>query len=150
MSEKFLASIAKSKLLARKAARSVQISELARAVKNLQESLELIQKEEAIKASKKRRADLSKIKRMMSDLNISPQDLMATANQKNKPRVPRKEDTEIAIKAKRGPKKGLKVAPRYKLRVGGKIHKWSGRGRMPLVFKEHIESGGTLEACLIK
>ena len=53
-------------------------------------------------------------------------------------------------KRKTGPRKGKKVAPKYQLKVGKETHKWSGRGRMPLVFKEFVEKGGSLNKCLIK
>jgi len=52
-------------------------------------------------------------------------------------------------KSKVGPKKGSKVAPKYKITNEGKTHKWTGRGRMPLVFKHFIDQGGALNNCLI-
>ena len=51
---------------------------------------------------------------------------------------------------KTAPRKGKKVAPKYSIKAGKKVHKWTGRGRMPLVFKEFVETGGALEQCLIK
>ena len=51
---------------------------------------------------------------------------------------------------KTSPRKGKKVAPKYQIKAGKQTHKWTGRGRMPLVFKEFVEKGGSLEQCLIK
>jgi len=34
--------------------------------------------------------------------------------------------------------------------VGKELHKWTGRGRMPLVFKEFLDKNGSLDKCLIK
>ena len=51
---------------------------------------------------------------------------------------------------KPGPRKGKKVAPKYQLKVGEETHRWTGRGLMPLVFKDFVEKGGSLEKCLIK
>ena len=53
-------------------------------------------------------------------------------------------------KSKKSPLQGHKVAPKYRLTVGKQIHEWTGRGRMPLVFKEFVEKGNPLEKCLIK
>jgi DNA-binding protein H-NS len=41
------------------------------------------------------------------------------------------------------------VLPKYKITSEGKTHKWTGRGRMPIVFKNFVENGGTLDQCLI-
>ena len=57
---------------------------------------------------------------------------------------------KATAKRKRGPRKGKKVAPKYQLKVGKELHKWTGRGRMPLVFKEFVEKNGSLDKCLIK
>ena len=57
---------------------------------------------------------------------------------------------KTAAKRKTGPRKGKKVAPKYQLKVGKETHKWTGRGRMPLVFKEFLEKNGSLDKCLIK
>ena len=57
---------------------------------------------------------------------------------------------KTAAKRKTGPRKGKKVAPKYQLKVGKETHKWTGRGRMPLVFREFLEKNGSLDKCLIK
>ena len=43
-----------------------------------------------------------------------------------------------------------KVKPKYALKRGKKVHRWTGRGRMPIVFKEFVESGGKMDECLIR
>ena len=105
------------------------------------------QKREAKKAAAKQAADLKKLKAMMTKMGLSAADvknLMATPT-KRKAAAKR-----TPAKRKTGPRKGKKVAPKYQLKVGKKLHKWTGRGRMPLVFKEYVEKGGALEKCLIK
>ena len=62
----------------------------------------------------------------------------------------RKAASKKTTNRKTGPRKGEKVAPKYQIKAGKETHKWTGRGRMPLVFKEFVEKGGTLEQCLIK
>ena len=99
------------------------------------------------KAAKARSTNLKKIKSMMADLGLTTADLTSTtakiASKRGRPK-------KAVAKTKRGPKKGRKVAPKYALKVANKTHQWTGRGRMPLVFKNHIESGKSLESCLIK
>jgi len=53
-------------------------------------------------------------------------------------------------KRKTGPLKALKVAPKYQVKADKYTHKWTGRGCMPLAFKEFVEEGGSLDKCLIK
>ena len=101
----------------------------------------------AKKAAAKQAADLKKLKAMMAKMGLSAADvkkLMTTP-------VMRKGASEkTKAKRKTGPRKGKKVAPKYQLKVGKETHKWTGRGRMPLVFKEFVGKGGSLEKCLIK
>ena len=84
----------------------------------------------------------------MVNLGISADDLnKAAAGDKTAGRKP---DKKLSTITKRGPKKGSKVPAKYSLKVQGRRHEWTGRGRMPLAFKNYIESGGSLESCLIK
>ena len=84
---------------------------------------------------------------MMQELGLTTADLTSTTAKA----APKRGRSKKAVaKTKRGPKKGQRVAPKYTLKAGNKTHQWTGRGRMPLVFKNHIESGKSLESCLIK
>jgi DNA-binding protein H-NS len=78
---------------------------------------------------------------MMSEMDLSPEDIAKLAGA-----APKKRGRKPAAKKK---PKG-KVAPKYKITVDGKTHQWTGRGRTPVVFREHVENGGSLEDCLIK
>ena len=146
-SKSLLSEVAQSKVIANRLAKSLPLNDLQRAINNLQSAATKIQKSESEKATKVRSTNLKKIKSMMADLGLTTADLTsATAKTAPKRGRPKK----AAAKTKRGPKKGRKVAPKYALKVANKTHQWTGRGRMPLVFKNHIESGKSLESCLIK
>ena len=83
---------------------------------------------------------------MMTKMGLSAADvkkLLATPPK-------RKAASEKTTNRKTGPRKGKKVAPKYQIKAGKQTHKWTGRGRMPLVFKEFLKNGGSLEQCLIK
>ena len=149
---KTLLSAAKSKVAANKMAKSLPPEDLARAIQNLQAAAAKIKKSEADKAARRRAANLRKLKSMMTEMGLSAADVrgLSGAKAKKRPGRPKKAAAKRKSDAKKGPKKGTKVAPKYQLKVGKKIHKWTGRGRMPLVFKNHVESGGSLESCLIK
>ena len=149
---KALLSAAKSKLAANNMAKSLALEDLERAIQNLQAAAAKIKKSEADKAARKRAANIKKLKSMMTEMGLSAADVrgLSGAKAKKRPGRPKKAAAKRKSDAKKGPKKGTKVAPKYQLKVGKKIHKWTGRGRMPLVFKNHVESGGSLEICLIK
>ena len=128
-------------------AKSVGLSELKKAIDHLRAALVAAEKREARKAATKQAADLKKLKAMMTKMDLSADDvkkLMASP--------PKRKAGSKTTKAKRktGPRKGVKVAPKYQLKVGKETHRWTGRGRMPLVFKEFVEKGGSLDRCLIK
>lgn len=147
MSSNILLSIAKSKATANRAAKSLEINDLKKAIDHLQAALITAEKREAKRAATKQAADLKKLKSMMEKMGISAGDvkkLMATP-------VERKAGSKTtSTKLKTGPRKGKKVAPKYQLKVGRQLHKWTGRGRMPLVFRDFVEKGGSLDKCLIK
>ena len=147
MSSNILLSIAKSKATANRAAKSLEINDLKKAIDHLQAALITAEKREAKRAATKQAADLKKLKSMMEKMGISASDvkkLMATP-------VERKAGKKTtSTKLKTGPRKGKKVAPKYQLKVGRQLHKWTGRGRMPLVFRDFVEKGGSLDKCLIK
>ena len=128
------------------------LEDLERAIKNLQAAATKIKKGEAEKAAQRRAANLKKLKSMMTEMGLSAADVrgLSGAKAKRRPGRPKKAAAKRKATAKKGPKKGIKVAPKYQLKVGKQTHKWTGRGRMPLVFKEHVAKGGSLEKCLIK
>jgi DNA-binding protein H-NS len=142
-----LTSIAKSKSTTNRLAKALTAAELKKAIDHLQAALTNIEKREATKAAKKQVADLKKLKAMMSKLGITAADVrkLTTAGPKRKAT-----SKKTAAKRKIGPRKGKKVAPKYQLKVGKELHTWTGRGRMPLVFKEFLDKNGSLDKCLIK
>ena len=149
---KTLLSAAKSKVAANKMAKSMAPEDLERAIQNLQAAATKIKKGEADKAARQRAANLKKLKSMMAEMGLSAADVrgLSGTKAKRRPGRPKKAAAKRKATAKKGPRKGTKVAPKYQLKVGKQTHKWTGRGRMPLVFKEHVAKGGSLEKCLIK
>ena len=142
-----LQSIAKSKATANRMAKSLDVNDLAKAIDHLQAALVTAKKKEAKKAATKQAADLKKLKAMMAKMGLSAADvkkLMATP--------PKRKTYGKKTKANRktGPRKSKKVAPKYRLKAGKESYEWTGRGRMPLVFKEFAEKNGSLDKCLIK
>ena len=147
MTANTLLGIAKSKSTANRLAKSLSAAELKKAIDHLQSALTAIQKRESAKAAKKQAADLKKLKAMMAKMGLSAADVRKLAAPQPKRKAASK---KTAAKRKTGPRKGKKVAPKYQLKVGKETHKWTGRGRMPLVFKEFLEKNGSLDKCLIK
>ena len=147
MSSKILLSIANSKATANRMAKSLDANDLAKAIDHLQAALVTTKKREAKKAAMKQTADLKKLKAMMAKMGLSAADVKKLMTTPSKRRAGSKKTT---AKRKTGPRKGKKVAPKYQLKVGKEIHKWTGRGRMPLVFKDFVGKGGSLDKCLIK
>ena len=149
---KMLLSAANSKVVANRMAKSMAPEDLERAIQNLQAAATKIKKGEAEKAARQRAANLKKLKSMMTEMGLSAADVrgLSGAKAKKRPGRPKKAAARRKVAVKKGPKKGTKVAPKYQLKVGKQTHKWTGRGRMPLVFKEHVAKGGSLEKCLIK
>ena len=147
MRTNILQGIAKSKATANRMAKSLEISDLEKAINHLQGALATAKKREAKKAVAKQAADLKKLKAMMAKMGLSAADvkkLMATPTKR------KTAGKKTPAKRKKGPRKGKKVAPKYQLKVGKETHNWTGRGRMPLVYKDFIEKGGSLDKCLIK
>ena len=147
MSSTALLGIAKSKSTANRLAKSLSAAELKKVIDHLQSALTTIQKREAAKAAKKQAADLKKLKAMMAKMGLSAADVKGLMSTQPKRKAASK---KTAAKRKTGPRKGKKVAPKYQLKVGKETHKWTGRGRMPLVFREFLEKNGSLDKCLIK
>ena len=147
-----VAKIAKSKAAANRVAKSLTYSQLKGAIGNLQSALKTAEAREVEKNNKRRAANIKKLASMMAEMGLSPSDIArgtAGKGQKAGAKKPKAGVKTAAKKSKVGPKKGTKVAPKYKITNDGKTHKWTGRGRMPLVFKDFIEQGGALDKCLI-
>lgn len=142
-----LLDIAKSKATATRLAKTLSAKDLDRAIANLKSAAENIEKTEANKAAKARLAELQKLEHLLKEVKPSPEELKALTGRSG--RAGSRQAKKVRA-SKRGPKKGSKVAPKYKLKVGDKTYLWSGRGRMPLAFREYIEAGGSLEKSLIK
>ena len=132
-----LQSIAKSKAVANRAVKSLDIQQIERALANLSAAAEKLKERESSRAQRKKEVAVKKLKSMMNELGISAADITGTS----KPKSNGKRTT--------GPKKGNKVAPKYQVTVDGVTHQWTGRGRTPVVFRSHVENGGSLDDCLI-
>ena len=131
-----LQTIAKSKAAANRALKGLDVEQVERALHNLSAAAKVLKERESQRAQRKKEIAVKKLKSMMDELGISPEDIVAS-----KKSTPTKKTT--------GPKKGNKVAPKYQITVDGQTHKWTGRGRTPVVFKHHIDQGGSLDDCLI-
>ena len=142
-----LISIAQSKSAANRLAKSLSAADLKKAISHLESALIAIEKREATKAAKKQTANLKKLKAMMADMELTAADVRSLTASSAKRKTGQRKTTG---RGKTDPRKGKKVAPKYQLKVGKGLHKWSGRGLMPLVFKEFLDKNGSLEKCLIK
>jgi DNA-binding protein H-NS len=132
-----LKSIAKSKAAANRAVKSLDIQQLESALANLTAAAETMKERESLRAQRKKEVAVKKLKTMMDELGISAADITGAS----KPKGNGKRAT--------GRKEGNKVAPKYQITVDGVTHQWTGRGRTPVVFKSHVENGGSLDDCLI-
>ena len=141
--DEIIASLAKSKTVAKRLARKATAPQVARAIEHLQLALQDAKKREQEKESKRKEANLKKLSAMVAELGLAPEDLAkitgGTVGKKRK----------AAAKNKPGPKSGKKVAPKYQITHEGKNIQWTGRGRMPIVFREFLDKGGNLEQCRI-
>jgi len=133
--------ISTSKMAAKRATKDLSPVQIARVIDNLQAQLAAVQKREEAKKHKKRAANMKKLATMMAEMGLSAKDVATLANEKTAQRRPSKK--------KVGAGKGKKVAAKYQTTVDGKKVQWTGRGRMPVVFRELIANGGSLDSCLI-
>ena len=146
MTANTLLSIAKSKATANRMAKALDVSDLQKAINHLQAALVVAKKREAKKAAAKQAANLKQLKAMMAKMGLSATDVRKLVATPPKRKAAGKKRTN----RKTSPRKGKKVAPKYRLKVGKDTYQWTGRGRTPLVFKKHLDNGGSLEQCLIK
>jgi len=142
-----LVSIAQSRSTANRLAKSLNAAELKKAISHLEAALIAIERREVVKAAKKQAANLKKLKAMMAKMDLTAADVRSLTTTGTKRKTAR---GKTSGRRKADPRKGKKVAPKYQLKVGKSLHKWTGRGLMPLVFKEFLDKNGSLEKCLIK
>jgi len=140
--ENFLISISKSKSAANRAAKSLTLSQLEKAIANLSAAVKSVKSRESVKEQKKKALAIKKLQALMATAGISPEDMGLATGTKTKGKAKRK-----ASSAK-GKKRGA-VPPKYQVTVEGKTTQWTGRGRMPVVFREFVDNGGSLAQCLI-
>jgi DNA-binding protein H-NS len=132
-----LQTIAKSKAAANRAVKGLDIEQVERALQNLSAAAKTLKERESQRAQRKKEVAVKKLKSMMDELGISAEDIVSS-----------KKSASTAKKTT-GPKKGNKVEPKYQITVDGETFKWTGRGRTPVVFRNHIDQGGSLDDCLI-
>ena len=134
-------SIAKSKAMANRLVKDASEAQVLRAISNLQAALKTAKAREAAKLEKKKAANMKKLTAMMAEMGLSGSDVAKLAAGKR---------TAKKAKRKAGARKGQKVAPKYSIKANGETIQWTGRGRMPVAFREFVEKGGSLQKCLIK
>ena len=144
-----ISALAKSKASANRVAKSLESKMIKAAIGNLQTALKTLEAREAAKESKRRDANIKKLSAMMAEMGLSASDLSGGNPKKARKKAAAKTKAKATTKKKAGPRKGTKVAPKYQIVADGKKIKWTGRGRMPVAFREFVEKGGSLEQCLI-
>ncbi len=132
-----LETIARSKAAANRAVKSLNIQQVERALEHLSAAAQTLKERESQRAQRKKEGAVKKLKSMMDELGISAEDIVATKKPASKARKTS------------GPRKGNKVAPKYQISVDGQTYQWTGRGRTPVVFRNHVDQGGSLDDCLI-
>ena len=136
MSKAALITISKSKTAARKAASQIAPAELDAAIRNLQAAKQFLAKQAEKKNSAQKAKQIKKVMSLLDQMGLKPEDL-------GKSRKASKRSTK-----KSAPKR--KVPAKYRITVKGVITEWSGRGRMPVVFREAAGKKGDLSRYLIK
>lgn len=130
-----LAPLAKSKLKARSAAKGLSVAELDKVIANLTNVLQTEKAKEKTKAESAKKAKIAKIKALMDESGLKPDDLKGTGRGRGRKKAKRKAKS--------------KVPPKYRLVVDGVEYLWSGRGRPPKVFKDYMDAGNSKESCAI-
>lgn len=112
------------------AVKDLTVEELESVVEKLNNIIEKkhAQAEAEIQAQKEKLEKLAEIKQQMADAGIDISDLQEVAE----PKAKRKSA-------------GKKRPVKYKITVDGETTAWTGVGRMPVVFKQALESGKSLE-----
>ena len=128
-----ISAIAKSKVAANKALKSLTIEQAERAIANLTAATETAK---ARHAALEKALAVKEIKTLMSQRGVSAADIAGS-------------DSTPAAGTRKTRKKPGKVPAKYSITVDGETYLWTGRGRTPVVFKNHVEQGGSLDDCLI-
>ena len=136
MSKVALVKIAKSKAVARKVASQLNLQDLDAAIRNLQAAKQFLAKQAAKKNDAQRARQIKKAMSMLDRMGLKPEDLGKPSKRTTKP-------TKKSSPAR-------KVAAKYRISVKGVVTEWSGRGRMPLVFRDATGTDGNLSRYLIK
>ena len=136
MSKAVLIKISQSKTVARKSASQITPSELNAAIQNLIAAKDFLAKQAARKSSAQKAKQIKKAISMLDQMGLKPEDLARPKRRSGKPAK------------KSAPKR--KVAAKYRITVKGVVTEWSGRGRMPVVFREAIGNSGDISRYLIK
>jgi len=136
MSKVALVKIAKSKAVARKVASQLNLQDLDAAIRNLQAAKQFLAKQAAKKNDAQRARQIKKAMSMLDRMGLKPEDLGKPSKRTTKP-------TKKSSPAR-------KVAAKYRISVKGVVTEWSGRGRMPVVFRDATGKDGNLSRYLIK
>ena len=136
MTKATLTKIGKSRTEARRIASQVSVSELDAVIRNLQAAKQFLAKQSAKKSSAQRTKQIKKAMSMLNQMGLKPEDLNGAKKNRSK------------TNNKTSPKR--KVAAKYRITVKGVVTEWSGRGRMPVVFREMLGKSGSLDRYLIK
>ena len=135
MSKSALLKISHSKTVARKIASQVSLGELQKAIQNLQAAQVFLAKQAEKKADAQKAQKIKKAMSLLDRMGLKPEDLggarKSLGRAKTKARTPRK------------------VAAKYRITVDGVTTEWSGRGRMPVVFRNAIGKRGSIDSYLI-
>lgn len=133
-----LQQLVKSKVKALAEARKLDLSQIEQLIDVLSEAAHKKREE----LSSKRKKAINQVTQIIFDAELSPKDI----EQSMRARVSGK---GVQKKQKASPKAKKVLAPKYRLEIDGQEHLWTGRGRMPVVFREYFERGNTRESCLI-
>ena len=136
MSKAALLKIAKSKTAARKIASQLNLPDLDAAILNLQSAKQFLAKQAEKKSDAQKAKQIKKALSMLDRMGLKPQDLGKFSARNKKPT------------RKGSPTR--KVAAKYRITVKGVVTEWSGRGRMPVVFRDAAGKDGNLSRYLIK
>ena len=135
MSKAALVKIAKSKTAARKVASQLNLPDLDAAIRNLQAAKQFLAKQAAKKNDAQKARQIKKAMSMLDRMGLRPEDLGKSSKRTPKP-----------IKKSAATRK---VAAKYRITVSGVVTEWSGRGRMPVVFRDAAGKDGNLSRYLI-
>ena len=136
MSKAALTKIAKSKTVARKVASQLNLPDLDAAIRNLQAAKQFLAKQAAKKNDAQRARQIKKAISMLDRMGLKPEDLGKSSKRTIRP-------TKKSSATR-------KVAAKYRITVKGVVTEWSGRGRMPVVFRDAAGKDGNLSRYLIK